>query len=106
MKRYLRLCTIEESNLSSIELKKNQQSQKLLMTEDDRNIGPAIEYADGTIRNLGPNTRGMIRYTYFEDYTIPPISWTATNNQLLTDYFPKASKDSIEGKLKPNQMNY
>lgn len=68
--------------------------------------GPAIEYADGTIRNLGPNTRGMIRYTYFEDYTIPPISWTATNNQLLTDYFPKASKDSIEGKLKPNQMNY
>ena len=60
----------------------------------------------GDIKPLGPNTCGMIRYTYFEDYTIPPIGWTTTNNQLLTDYFPKAEKDIIEGKLKPNQMNY
>ena len=61
---------------------------------------------DGTVRNLGPSTCGMIRYTYFEDYIIPSIGWKTTNNQLLTDYFPKASKDIIEGKLKPNQMNY
>ncbi len=61
---------------------------------------------DGEVRNLGPSICGMIRYTYFEDYTIPPIGWTITNSQLITDYFPKASKDIMDGRLKPNEMNY
>ena len=61
---------------------------------------------DGQVKNAGPNLRGMIRYTYFEDYTIPPIGWTTTNKQLITDYFPKATKDIMDGKLKPNEMNY
>jgi hypothetical protein len=65
-----------------------------------------VTLSNGEIKSAGPSLCGMVRYTYFEDYTIPEIGWSVTNKQLITDYHPKASKDIIDGKLKPNQMNY
>ena len=37
----------------------------------------------------------MIRYTYFEDYTLPEVGWN--------DYTPKMQKDVLDGKQKPNK---
>ena len=61
---------------------------------------------DGEIMGAGKSLGGMIRYTYFEDYTIPPDGWTTTRKQLLEDYHPKMMKDVMSGKLKPGKMNY
>ncbi len=60
----------------------------------------------GEIKEAGPNLCGMIRYVYFEDYTLPEIGWNVTNKKLWEDYQPKAAKDIADGKLKPNQINY
>jgi hypothetical protein len=60
---------------------------------------------DGEIMGAGKSLCGMIRYTYFEDYTIPPDGWTTTRKQLLEDYHPKMMKDVMSGKLKPGKMN-
>jgi hypothetical protein len=60
----------------------------------------------GEIKTAGNSLCGMIRYTYFEDYTLPPEGWTVTRKQLLQDYHPKMTKDVMSGKLKPNQINY
>lgn len=64
-----------------------------------------IETEDGEIKSAGPNLCGMIRYTYFEDYTLPEIGWNTTRLKLLEDYTPKMQKDVLDGKLKPNQIN-
>lgn len=61
-----------------------------------------IETDEG-IKEAGPNLCGMIRYTYFEDYTLPPIGWTTTRLELLKDYQPKVLKDIIDGKIKPGK---
>jgi hypothetical protein len=42
----------------------------------------------------------MIRYTYFEDYSLPSIGWEVTQKQLLEDYQPKVMKDILDGKIK------
>lgn len=39
----------------------------------------------------------MIRYIYFEDFTLPPIGWEVTNKQLLEDYQSKVMKDIKDG---------
>lgn len=64
-----------------------------------------VKMKDGEIKEAGPNLCGMIRYTYFEDYTLPDIGWNVTSKKLLEDYFPKMQQDVLNGKLKPNQMN-
>jgi len=61
---------------------------------------------DGEKKEAGSNLCGMIRYTYFEDYSLPEIGWQVTNKKLLEDYFPKMQNDVMSGKIKPNQMNY
>lgn len=69
-----------------------------------RHLGNAIfevELDTGEIKEAGPNLIGMIRYTYFEDYSHPPVGWETTQSQLLQDYHPKAAKDILEGKIKP-----
>ncbi len=58
------------------------------------------------IKGVGPGLCGIIRYTYFEDYTLPEIGWQVTRKQLMIDYIPKMQQDVLNGKLKPNQMNY
>lgn len=53
-------------------------------------------------KECGPNICGMLRYTYFEDFTLPPVGWSVEREQLIKDYFPKLMKDIQEGKI-PNQ---
>ena len=50
---------------------------------------------DGEIKEVGSSLRGMIRYTYFEDYTLPEIGWQVTRKQLLKDYIIKMQKNVI-----------
>ena len=58
------------------------------------------------IKEAGSNLCGIIRYTYFEDYTLPDIGWNTTRKKLMEDYLPKMQKDVLNGKLKTNQINY
>jgi hypothetical protein len=51
----------------------------------------------GEIKEVGSNIIGMIRYTYFEDFKLPPINWEVTRKQLLDDYLPKVLKDVVDG---------
>lgn len=67
-----------------------------------RHIGSAkfeVTLDTGEIKEVGPNLIGMIRYTYFEDFSIPPVGWEVTQEQLLKDYNPKVFKDIQEGKI-------
>lgn len=65
-----------------------------------------ITVENNEIKECGPNLCGIIRYTYFEDYTLPEIGWNITRKQLMEDYLPKMQGDVLSGKLKPNQINY
>ena len=65
-----------------------------------------VKMEDDETKDAGPNLCGMIRYTYFEDYTLPEIGWKVTRLKLIDDYFPKVQQDILSGKIKPNQMNY
>jgi len=72
-----------------------------------------VKMSNGDIKNSGPNMEGMIRYTYFEDYELPPIGWNISRDQLIKDYFPKLMKDYFpklmkdvqEGKIDLNKLN-
>ena len=59
---------------------------------------------DGVLRQLGPSFRDMIKYTYFEDITIPPDGWEVKDSKLKSDYFPKVMKDIKDGKVYPKQV--
>ena len=61
---------------------------------------------DGVVRQLGPSLSGMIRYTYFEDFTIPPDGWEVKDSKLKMDYFPKVMKDIADGKVKPGKHEF
>ena len=61
---------------------------------------------DGEIKEAGSNLVGIIRYTYFENYTLPEIGWETSWKKLMDDYLPKMQKDVLSGKIKPNQINY
>ncbi len=61
---------------------------------------------DGEIKEAGPSLCGMIRYTYFEDYSLPEIGWKTTRILLFNEYVPKMRNDVLSGKLKPGQLNY
>ena len=65
-----------------------------------------VKMENGEIKEAGSNLCGMIRYTYFEDYSLPEIGWEVTNFKLMEDYLPKMQKEVLSGKLKPNKMNY
>lgn len=65
-----------------------------------------VKTEDNEIKQAGSNLCGMIRYTYFEDYSLPEIGWKVTWNQLMEDYTPKMVQGVLSGKLKLNQMNY
>ena len=63
-----------------------------------------VKLSNGDIKDSGPNMEGMIRYTYFENYEIPPIGWSINREQLIKDYFPKLMKDVQEGKINVNNL--
>ena len=58
------------------------------------------------IKEVGPNIIGMIRYTFFEDFSLPPIGWQVTQKELLEAYHPKVMKDIVEGKIKPGKHDF
>ena len=58
------------------------------------------------IKEVGPNIQGMIRYTFFEDFSLPPINWEVTQKELLETYQPKVMKDITEGKIKPGKHEF
>jgi hypothetical protein len=45
--------------------------------------------SDSSTKEVGPNMRGIIRFTYFEDFTLPPDGWETTRLTLLKDYNSK-----------------
>jgi hypothetical protein len=53
----------------------------------------------GEIKEAGPNIIGMVRYTFFEDFSLPPINYKVTRKELLEAYQPKVMKDISEGKI-------
>jgi hypothetical protein len=61
---------------------------------------------NGEIKEVGPNIQGMIRYTFFEDFSLPPINWEVTQKELLETYQPKVMKDITEGKIKPGKHEF
>ncbi len=63
------------------------------------------EMEDGTFKDLGPNAVGMIRYTYFEDYSLPPEGWEVTRGKLMEDYQPKMMKDFQNGKFEVSHVD-
>lgn len=55
---------------------------------------------DGSIKEAGPNIRGMIKYTYFEETNdYPPEGWEVLRELFLRDYNSKIFKDFQSGKL-------
>lgn len=61
---------------------------------------------DGSYKRLGNNVLGMLRYTYFEDYTLPPDGWVVTRDKLIHDYMDKLNYDIINGRItKSNIVN-
>jgi hypothetical protein len=80
------------------------------MSYTARHIGngkfEAILHETGEVKECGPNLIGMIRYTYFEDFTYPPINWEVSQKQLMEDYHPKVMKDITEGKIKPGKHEF
>ncbi len=61
---------------------------------------------DGETKEVGSNIIGMIRYTFFEDFSLPPINWKVTQKELLEKYQPKVMKDITEGKIKPGKHEF
>ncbi len=55
---------------------------------------------NGDVKEAGPNLCGMIRYTYFEDFSYPPIGWSTNRLKLLEDYNKKVIPDIMSGKIK------
>jgi hypothetical protein len=67
-----------------------------------KHIGDGIFEAtldNGEVKGVGSNLIGMIRYTYFEGFSLPPIGWEVTQKQLMEDYQPKVMKDIMDGKI-------
>ena len=58
---------------------------------------------NGEIKEVGNNIKGMIRYTFFEDYSFPPVNWEITQKDLLEAYHPKVLADIASGKIKPSK---
>lgn len=53
-------------------------------------------HPDGRVQAIGPSMGGMLRYTYFEDYTLPPDGWQVTHREFLPAYHGKVFRDMTE----------
>ena len=62
--------------------------------------GNLVAHTPEGIKEVGKNLNGMVRYTYFEDFTLPPIGWTCSREDLLKDYHKKVSVQIIQDRLK------
>jgi hypothetical protein len=61
---------------------------------------------NGDVKEVGPNIIGMIRYTFFEDYILPPVGWEISQKVLLETYQPKVMEDITKGKIKLGQHKF
>jgi len=59
---------------------------------------------DGDTKRIGPSLSGIIRYTYFEDFTLPEEGWTCEHSKLMEDYFPKVFEDVKSGKISKDKF--
>ena len=74
-----------------------------------RHIGDGkfeIDMEDGSIKECGKNISGMIRYTYFEDYTLPPNNWEVEYMTFFKDYHNKVFKDTQDNKFEKDENGY
>lgn len=74
-----------------------------------RHIGDGefeAEFTDGNVKNVGSSLSGMIRYTYFEDFTIPEVGWEVTRSKLFSDYTPKVWNDIKNGEIKIGKHDF
>ncbi len=46
----------------------------------------AMGFDKKQIKQAGPSLCGMIRFTYFEDYSLPEVGWQITRVKLMEDY--------------------
>ena len=60
-----------------------------------------VKLENGKISKAGHILCSMIRYTYFEDYSLPEVGWVITRIQLYNDYLPKLQKDLASGRINP-----
>lgn len=60
-------------------------------------------FENGEIKEAGTSLIDMIRFTYFEDYTIPEVGWKVESKQLLLDYHAKVLDYFQKGKLKKGE---
>ena len=54
-----------------------------------------VKMGTGEIKEAGSNLCGRVRYTYFEDYSLPKIGWEVTRKQLMEDYVSKMQQDFL-----------
>jgi hypothetical protein len=54
-----------------------------------------VKMGTGEFIVSGSNLCGMVRYTYFEDYSLPKIGWEVTRKQLMEDYVSKMQQDFL-----------
>ena len=62
-----------------------------------------VKMENGKIKQAGPSLCGMIRFTYFEDYSLPEVGWQVTRVKLMEDYLPKMHKKFAE--LQKDKLN-
>ena len=63
-----------------------------------------VKMENGEIKEAGSNLCGMIRYTYFEDYSLPEIGWEVTRLKLKEVYLLKIQQDISDAYLKLKQL--
>ena len=58
---------------------------------------------EGT-KPIGPSMGGMLRYTYFEDFTLPPDGWEVGHREFVQRYHAKVFEDMTKnpGKFTQN----
>lgn len=64
-----------------------------------------IHLPNGQTEQADDNLVGIIRYTYFFDYTLPEVGWRVSKSQLSKDYHPKMLGDLITGHFATNPFS-
>lgn len=59
--------------------------------------------SNGDKYDVGSNIVGMIRYSFFEDFTLPEIGWRVTQRRLTEVHLSKMVNDLKSGKIKKDK---
>lgn len=63
-----------------------------------------VKLSNGEVKIAGDNICGMIRYVFFEDYTLPEVGWEVTQRELVENYHHKIHQDIQNGNVKPSEL--